>query len=69
MTYKADPVAEEMQLLGQLVPAPISITHAATRAIANRLAFSGLVMSWHDSEGRTWIEITNAGMQRLAGAR
>lgn len=65
MTEWAPPGAEEHQLLGQLVRAPLRAGHSSTLDIADRLVAAGQAMCWTDGAGITWLEISRAGMERL----
>ena len=58
--YDADPRAEELQLLRQLLRGPIQPMHSSTRDIAYRLFGKGEVFMV-----KGWIELSAAGRRAL----
>lgn len=56
---------EELQLLRQVVPWPLRITHSATLAIAQRLVAAGDAMIWTAAEPDYILEISVKGLRRL----
>ena len=68
-SYEAPADLEELQLLRQVLPAPLMFTHSATMAVAERLSASGDAMVlFRLSEGSNWLEITAQGRRRLLDA-
>lgn len=68
-SYEAPEDLEELQLLRQVLPRPLLMTHSATMAIAERLSASGDAMVlFRLSQGNNWLEITAQGRRRLLDA-
>lgn len=59
---------EELQLLRQVLPCPVKVTHSATRAIAQRLADGGDAIVIDFGDAGAWLEFTTQGRKRLLDA-